>query len=210
MKKDCDTDVCACHAVPHNKGVAVQLITGIKKRMAHRKNNPVHLLSAMMGGLRHLKLDLAHAGSMTDRLSAIVFFFDVVSKWDDRGLTDVIEAFDAANYNGRHNEAISKLQILSLHFRQAGRGEMNRTKRGERATDENVYLGDIFGLFTKTVAYWKTTADDEINEWRGTVWEPYCRGINCHDVVSRQARNLMTSHIGPMIKLIDELDRMTC
>ena len=72
---------------------------------------------------------------------------------------------------------------------------------GEWVTDENVFLGDVYGLWTNTVAFFKKGADKPKGGWG----YPSLDNMNAYDIVSRQATQFMTSHIQEITKLIDEL-----
>lgn len=169
--------------------------------------DPVKELAVLLIELRDLKLDLKFAAESSDPLSAIVHFFDSVSRWHDRGLGDIIAAFEAVNF-GQYDGVLENLRILETHFKRAGRGAMNRTKRGQTVTEDSVYLGNIFGLWTKTVRFWKSKKDGTRGLWKDGIWDghPAVEGKNPYDVVSDQARHFMDSHIGPMIRIIGELE----
>ena len=165
-------------------------------------------LEPVMEKLKALRVTLVVCKNSSEPLDAIVTFFDEVSKWHDSGLGHNIYAkFENANY-GQLDAALKDLLNLVVYFRTAGREEFgwNRTKRGEKVTADRVYLGDIYGLFTKTAAYWKTTkGHNDVGSWRGSVWERELDGMTTYDVIARQARNFMQSHADPMVKMIDRL-----
>lgn len=140
-------------------------------------------------------------------LDRIVDFFDTISRWHDRDaeLAAIIADLTALNRRHEYDGVLRDLARLRLHFSNAGRDPYgwNRTKVGEAVTAEKVYLGNIFGLITKTVAYWKTTEGDRKDGWKGGMWagHPAVDGKNCYEVVSNQADQFMASHIGPIIEL---------
>ena len=167
-----------------------------KRLKARRK------LAALIPELQQLRQALQRESKVGDPLTLIVYFFDIVSKWHDRGLTDIIAELERVKFRGRYDEIIEKLKTLQGHFVNAGRDPygMNRTKRGQMVTEDNVYLGNIYGLFTKTVRFWKQRKGEPKGGWGFSNMEH----LNPFDVVSRQAREFMMSHAG-MIKLIDKL-----
>jgi hypothetical protein len=180
------------------------MFTELKKRFAP---DPFKKFSAIMVELQELNRNLKIIGDQLDSLKAIVEFFDEVSKWHDRGLTDVLEEFTAANYKHRYDAIIGNLSALGKHFSNAGRDRYgwNRTEKGEVVIDSKVFLGNIYGLFTHSVGYWQRQKDAPKGGWGYSNMEH----LNSHDVVSRQARGFMNSHIAPMAKLIDELETAT-
>ncbi len=59
------------------------------------------------------------------------------------------------NRSGKLSSQIEALELLQVHFRNAGRfGRFNRTIKGEEVTAEKVWLGDVLGLWTKPATYW--------------------------------------------------------
>jgi hypothetical protein len=141
-------------------------------------------------------------------LDEIVTFFNYISIWHDRveELENLIQAFQKANY-GQFNDIINLLETLRIHIDRSGRAEFgwNRTVKGQIVTPEKVFLGNINGLFTKPVSFWKLQKDEPKGGWGF----PGKEKLNAYDVVSVQAMDFMSSHIFPIIKLIDELEKYT-
>lgn len=139
-------------------------------------------------------------------LDTLVRFFNLISLWHDRGLERIVaELRDFEKYA----VLIRTLETLALHFRNAGRDQYgwNRTGRGETVTADKVFLGNIFGLWTKTVADWQALSKDE-PVWRlrnDGNWHAGGEGLSTREVIERQARVFMRNHIRPMVGLIDEL-----
>jgi len=179
----------------------------LKKRVKAIFVKPEHKLIAMMPEFRQLCEDLKRMAESKDPLTDIVHFFNSVSKWHDRGIWDLIAAFEEVNY-GQYDEVILKLKKLQKHFANAGRDEYgwNRTKRDETVTADKVFLGNIFGLLTLPVPSWKKGKDEKKGGWKGGIFDcEYTRQRNPYDVVSDQARKFMSSHIIDMVKIIKEL-----
>lgn len=155
-------------------------------------------LAAVLPELVMLRHGLRNFQSM-DPLPGIICFFNEVSKWHDRGIEDLIETFK------KHEELVEKLSILQAHFVNAGRDRsgMNRTKPGQRVTADDVFLGAIYGLFTKPVYFWEQKKDDPKGGWGFSGMEH----LNSYDVVSDQAHKFMDSHINPMIEIINSLEK---
>jgi hypothetical protein len=74
----------------------------------------------------------------------------------------------------------------------------------ETVTAEKVYLGNIWGLFTHPVSFWKQGKDEKKGGWGFSNMEH----LSPYDVVSNQAASFMYSHIPPMIAIIDKLERL--
>lgn len=146
-----------------------------------------------------------------DPLLDIVAFFNTTSQWQDNDhelLGKAIKAFDEVNY-GQFNRVLNCLGGLRLHIDNSGRNKygMNRTDPFETVTPDKVFLGNVFGLWTKTVAYWVTTKDEPKDGWKNGSWSghPAVVNKNAHDVVSDKARSFMLSHCASMIEIIDQI-----
>lgn len=137
-------------------------------------------------------------------IDTIVPFFNLVSPWhDDNPLVSIanqLEKFGGEDIVG----VVEDLQELSIHFCQAGQNESgwNRTKPRQVVTEDDVYLGNVYGLWTKTVAFWKTCKDNPKGGWGFGRMED----LNSYDVISNQAGDFMASHIGPMVEIIERLE----
>lgn len=169
----------------------------IRKRVKAIFVKPERELVLVKPKLQELRCTLQYASNSEYPLVAIVEFFDAVSRWHDRGISDLIAAFEGVNY-GQYGELLEKLRILQRHFVDAGRQKhgWNRTKYGERVTADNVFLGD------NRVSSWKQRKDMPRGDWGF----PGMEEKSDYDVVSEQAREFMTSHAGPMITIIRDLE----
>jgi len=169
-----------------------------------KKNNHMRkVLNKVRLELDRLRVYLDASRETDEPLNEIVIFFDEVSKVHDRGIDDLVSAFKDANYNGRYNDVLEKLEILQRHLVSAGRAQYgwNRTKPGQTVTEENVFLGNIYGLFTHPVRFWKRTKDEKKGNWG----YPNMESLNSYDVVSIQARDFVRNHADGMIPIIDYL-----
>jgi hypothetical protein len=63
-------------------------------------------------------------------------------------------------------ESLKKQQFFIEEVCKGGRSEFgrNRTKKGEKVTADNVYFGDIYGLYTLPVRKWAETTDKDAQE----------------------------------------------
>ena len=66
---------------------------------------------------------------------------------------------------------------------------MNRTKPGEAVTPHNVFLGDVWGRFTKTIAFWRNTEHNDVN-YNGE----YGGGKLGFNPITQQAQNFVQSY----------------
>ncbi len=191
----------------------MQVATFLREVFKSKRQKAKEAAMAKLVELKPRLLELRRAfdtiSRSSDHLTSIVLFFEAVSWWHDRGgVRDLITLFKSANTKrGEYDAVIRTLETFDIHINQAGRYESgwNRTKKGETVTDDHVYLGNIYGLFTKTVSFWKKRKDDKKDGWKGTLYGEALAGMNAFDVVSAQAREFMNSHISPMVKLIDDL-----
>ena len=179
----------------------------LSKRVKAIFVKPEYKLIVLIPRLRQLRRDLQRASESRDQLTEIVHFFDTVSRWHDRGIGDLIAAFEEVNY-GQYDVVLLELRMLQGHFEDAGRDDYgwNRTKRGETVMADKVFLGNIYGLFTHPIPFWKQMKDDPKDAWRGTIWGDELKGCNSYDVVSEQARKFMASHTGPMVAILNNLE----
>lgn len=145
-------------------------------------NNLATKLDAMVDRINH---------GQSDGIHEITGFFQLIADVEDTGLVPM--ALNELARNEKFRTVYDRLDILQAHIRNAGRHSygMNRTIRGQKVTDENVYLGNVEGYFTKTVAFTKAHRHDTA----------------FYAALNRQATRFMQSHIGPMLTIIHEFDR---
>lgn len=115
-------------------------------------------LSTLLAKLDELSTAIDELPHKADSLTALVELFQIVSPWHDRGMSETVAKLEKINFDNRYTETIRLLALLEDDFMAAGRYRhgWNRTEKGEAVTDQNVWLGNVCGLWTKTVAYWKT------------------------------------------------------
>ena len=104
-----------------------------------------------------LEKEIQKISTMNNKVEAIVRLFQVISPIQDAGgFGQEILDLEKRNRNGKLNAQIEALEALQAHFHNAGRCEygFNRTVKGEVVTAEKVFLGNVFGLWTKPAAYW--------------------------------------------------------
>lgn len=143
-------------------------------------------------------------------LDALVYFFDETSRWSDRDLDDLFASV-GVQCRQQHLAFFHSLDILQSHIACAGRTKFgwNRTEIGEVVTPENIFLGDVFGLFTHPVSFWKKRKCEEKGGWGF----PRMEHLNSYDVVANQSLVFLKAHIDSMIDaldvLIEKLDECT-
>jgi len=177
----------------------------MKKRIRAFFVKPKKKLAMIMPELQQLRETHEQTSKSNDPLTAIVYFFDAVSKWYDReGVYDIIKTFSSVNYNHRYDHILDNLRTLQAHFINAGRDEYgwNRTSKGQTVTEDDVFLGNIYGLWTFPVSHWKKAKNDRKGGWGFSGME----NLSVYDVISQQAKNFITSHARPMIQAINYLE----
>lgn len=128
-------------------------------------------------------------------IETITKFFNAIAPIYDR---DPLEPF-VFKFKQINNKTVQDtariIEVIRDHYLNAGRDEygLNRTKKGQTVYDDYIFLGDICGLSTQPVSYWKTCKDDKKGGWGFP--DPELENMNVYDVVSRQARNFINSHL---------------
>lgn len=116
----------------------------------------VNDLKKIENDLNSLQKEIMEISKMDNKVEAIIRLFKVISPIQDKGgFSQTICKLQGKNY-GQLDQIISALEVLQIHFRRAGRSEygINRTKSGEEVTSAKVFLGDVFGIWTKPSSYW--------------------------------------------------------
>lgn len=129
-----------------------RLITRFKAYIANPKNDILSITSQ----LNMLKIEMERIQKMPNKVEAIIELFRVISPLQDTGgFNQTIFKLQEKNY-GQIDAVIAALKSLQKHFQNAGRSEhgMNRTKKGKAITAANIWLGGIYGIWTKPAAFW--------------------------------------------------------
>ncbi len=129
-----------------------KLVKRLRAKISSPKNDFVSIASQ----IDKLKMDMERIQGMPNKVEAIIELFRVISPLQDKGgFKQTIFKLQEKNY-GQIDQAIAALETLQIHFRNAGRDEcgLNRTKPGEQVTAAKVYLGDVFGVWTKPASFW--------------------------------------------------------
>jgi hypothetical protein len=153
-----------------------------------------------------LQKQMQEISVMPNKVEAIVRLFQVISPLQDAGgFSDVITKLKKKNY-GQIDQEISALESLQSHFRSAGRNIFgyNRTKPGEEVTAQSVYLGDVFGLFTKTAAYWLSKQAELQKDYRRDISkDPNNPVTTWYCINDYQASPFVKHHTEGIIKSIE-------
>ncbi len=119
----------------------------------------------------------------------LIDFFNGTSEIQDN--LDVIEKVIKAHGKGswKKNEQIFK--AFSEKIVAAGRKTtgLNRTEKGQRVNETNVFLGNIMGLFTQSISDWNKTEYADVNhkgEYNGTKLD--------YNPITQQASEFVTSY----------------
>lgn len=179
----------------------------IAKRVKSLFFSPKMAITRTLEQLIGLQVEIRDAMAMRDPLTGLVEFFNAVSRWHDRTLKSEIEALKSFNY-GQLNHVIETLENLDGRFSQSGRHPhgCNRTKKDQIVTKDNVYLGDIYGLFTHPISYWEKDKNSP-----GSIWgrDANDKPITCHAIVSGQARDFLQTNGKLIVDLIAKLTIQT-
>lgn len=164
-------------------------------------------LRKLLSQLKELSRELKALPQISDPLDRIVIFFNLTSPWYDR-----IEELRESLKFSSDSEIGKKLKDLFLCLEKSGRDiyGINRTKRGQMVTGDNVWLGDVphvfAGLFTHTARYWKSHKDDDRN---GPWGNPALNGMNPYDVITKfRVHPFIEANSDDLIRLVEELEQV--
>jgi len=110
----------------------------------------------------HLEATLEQLEKLEQRMrsqspiDALIDGFNILNEWHDLGgikYEGKLPAYLQEAVEGFNRSVIGNRNMFG----------MNRTEKGQKTDTTNVYLGDIYGLFTKTAAYWKANGDDHFS-----------------------------------------------
>ena len=88
-----------------------------------------------------------------ESVEALIDLFKVISPIQDAGGFD--KEIEYLRKYGKNQDILAALVALRTHFYKAGRDlyGMNRTEVDEEITSEKIFLGNIFGLWTRRASY---------------------------------------------------------
>ncbi len=137
----------------------------------------------LMESLDKLKKDLQKLGPIPNGKDVYdygVKFFNIIASFQDNNTVD-IDFF---------KDTTEEAQILAKHINNAGRDKYGwvRARRGEPVTLDNLYLGDVYGLWTNTAAFWKERPEKDVQA-----------------IIQNQLSSFIKSHREPMMELISKV-----
>lgn len=137
----------------------------------------------LMESLDKLKKDLQKLGPIPNGKDVYdygVKFFNIIASFQDNNTVD-IDFF---------KDTTEEAQILAQHINNAGRNEYGwvRAQRGEPVTLHNLYLGNVYGLWTNTAAFWKEQPEKDVQA-----------------IIQNQLSGFIKSHREPMMELISKV-----
>lgn len=146
-------------------------------------------IEAIAPALKELDQKLAAVEATPDPIDRLVKYFNAVAPLCDKP-EDLNAAVAAAQKAGsKYTETAAALRDLQVHVQQSGRDPYgwNRTERGETVTGDNVYLGNVFGRFTKTASYWQRSFNQD-----------HPHADEDRQIISGQAKGFVESHAPKM------------
>ncbi len=161
--------------------------------------------------INYLEKEMLEISKMDNKVEAIIRLFKVISPIQDNGgFSKTICELQKKNF-GQLDQIISALEVLQIHFRRAGRSEygMNRTKVGEEVTSENVFLGNVFGIWTKSASYWLANQKECEKMLRGDVSKDSENPVSTWDIINEyQAGAFVKSHTRGILEQIAILKKV--
>ncbi|MBU3969002.1 hypothetical protein KJ991_02185 [Patescibacteria group bacterium] len=129
---------------------------------------PKRDLKKIVPQLEKLQKQIKNVASMPNSVGAIVRLFQIISPLQDvGGFSQTMFILQAKNH-GQLDKIIGALNALQKHFENAGRCEygMNRTQKGQPITPDDVWLGNVYGIWTNTAQYWLERQEELEKQFR--------------------------------------------
>ena len=172
--------------------------------------NPSKDIAAINDQLSMLKSEMERIKTMPNKVEAIIELFRVISPLQDTGgFSQTVSKLQEKNY-GQIDTAIAALESLQKHFKNAGRNEygINRTKKGEAITAANVWLGDVFGIWTKSAAFWLENQKRFENDFRHDLAKDPNRPVTTwYCINDYKAGAFVESHVNGILNQIGILQK---
>lgn len=180
----------------------------IVKWIKARISNPKKDVQQIVEQLTALKGEMKVISKMPNQVQAVVRLFQVISPIQDAGgFHQTISSLREKNY-GQLDSLIETLCSLQKHFARAGRAEFgwNRTKVGEEVTAAKVFLGDVFGMLTKTAEYFLAREAEMKKAIRQDLSkDPQNPVTDWYVINDYQAGDFVKSHSEPIINYIKQI-----
>lgn len=178
--------------------LVINLITNLKSKKMKKISlfdGSRRTVKRIQPELLALEKELEKIRVMDNKIEAIVRLFQVVSPLHDQG--GFAEELSKLQTSSREKE-FTALKNLQLHIRNAGRSPygINRTQTGEEVNAGNVWLGDVFGLFTHPADFWLNRQEELKKELRPDVSEHIS---NWYIINDYQCGSFVSSHVDGML-----------
>ncbi len=138
----------------------------------------------LMTDLEKLKEQLVKLGPIPSGKAVYdygVKFFNIIANFQDAHALDkkTLESFKTP-----------EMVDVAKHIQNAGRQEYGwvRAQRGEPVTLHNLYLGNVYGIWTKTAAFFKEYKESDVQT-----------------IIQNQLSSFIKSHREPMIELLNKI-----
>lgn len=118
--------------------------------------NSQKVIESIQPRILELEKEIKSIEAMDNKVEAVVRYFQVITPIQDgEGFRQEISTlckYDAI----KSEQQIEALLVLQRHFSSAERSDYGiiRTEKGEEISASNVYIGNIFGFWEDTAAYW--------------------------------------------------------
>lgn len=126
------------------------LLFGQKKEERQKEKKRLIKLKDVLNEFQEMPLD------KNEGYEYVIMFFNVISRFEDNGKIRFAKNADEINF------------LVNQTGRQAY--GWNRTTKGETVTYDNFFVGDRYGLFTKSLRYWMRS--DSVYENFFQRWHP--------------------------------------
>jgi len=157
--------------------------------------------------LSNLEKSLTEIQGTSNKVEAIVKLFQIISPIQDAGgFSALISKLQKKNRK-KFATKLQALEILQKHFENAGRCEsgFNRTKTGEEVTSSKVYLGDVYGIWTKPASYWLNHQQELEQDFREDLSKDPEKPVSTWYCINGQAGTFVRSHAEGILKQISVL-----
>jgi hypothetical protein len=180
----------------------------IKETVKAFFSDPKKDIQAILPQLISLKKEIEKIQNMSNKVEGVVKLFQVISPLQDaRAFSKTIISLEKKDY-GQLNRQITALTVLRSHINNAGRSEYgwNRTYEGEAVDATKVFLGNIYGIWTKTAAYWLQHQKENEKDFRPDISKNPEKPITTWYIINdTQCGNFIKSHTEGILKQISVL-----
>lgn len=157
--------------------------------------------------LNSLEKSLTEIQDTSNKVEAIVKLFQVISPIQDAGGFSVLISKLQKKNRKKFATKLQALLILQKHFENAGRCKsgFNRTKTGEEVTSDKVYLGDVYGIWTKSASYWLNHQQEFEQDFREDLSKDQAKPVSTWYCINGQAGIFVRSHVEGILEQISVL-----